>query len=279
VQAAFATVRENRVISLALPLDDTGPQVAGRRRNPQLLMLATGSDHVTGGQRSSTGLLVPAQFGIGDDAFSMATQAGTHLDALSHIFWEGQMFNGFPATDVSATGARRCDAASMGAVAGRGVLVDVARSRGVDALAPGEAITSADLDRAMHEQGTDINPGDILLVRTGFLGARRNAWADYSGGSSPGLSLETAAWLHRQCISVLAADTWGVEVRPNEIDMFQPLHVVSLVHSGIPFGENFVLDELAAACAEAGRYEFLLMLPTLALTGACGSPINPLAVL
>lgn len=279
VQAAFAIVRDNKVVSLSLPLDDTGPQGAGRRRNPQLLMLATGSDHVSGGQRSSTGQAVPRQFGIGDDAFSMATQAGTHLDALSHIFWEGRMYNGFSAADVTATGAQHCDASSMGPITGRGILLDMPASLGVEVLEPGYAISPTDLDAALEAQGTQTRPGDLLLLRTGFLGQRRSQWADYSGGPSPGLALDSAGWMFERSISLVASDTWGVEVRPNEIDMFQPLHVVSLVHSGIPFGENFVLDELAAACAEAGRYEFLLILASLPLTGACGSPVNPLAVL
>jgi hypothetical protein len=77
----------------------------------------------------------------------------------------------------------------------------------------------------------------------------------------------------------VAADTWGVEVRPNEIDMYQPLHIVSLVYGGIHLAELFDLDSLALACSVLGRWEFLFVAAPLPLTGACGSPLNPLALL
>ena len=161
----------------------------------------------------------------------------------------------------------------------RGVLLDIPRLHGAAALKPGHAITAADLDAALSAQGCRTGPGDALLIRTGFLGARRGAWGDYAGGDAPGLSLDTASWLHRRDIALVASDTWGVEVRPNEIDMYQPLHVVALVHGGRLFGENFDLDELAVACAAEGRWEFILCLAPLPITGACGSPVNPLAIL
>jgi kynurenine formamidase len=158
-------------------------------------------------------------------------------------------------------------------------VVDVPRALGVDHLPPGFAITSQHLVDTLTLQRTSVRSGDALLIRTGHLGVRRGDWGDYCGGPAPGLSLDTAEWLHTNDVALVAADTWGVEVRPNEIDMFQPLHVVTLVHGGIIFGENFVLDRLAHACATEGRHEFMLNMAPLPITGACGSPIDPLAVL
>jgi kynurenine formamidase len=280
VLAATRSVELGAVHPLGLPLDDGGPQVRGRRGNPQLHMIATGTDHLAGIQRSSTGAPLPAEFGVGDDVMVAANQAGTHVDALSHIFWRGRMYNGFSAAEVAADGAHICDVATLqGRTVMRGVLVDVARFLGADHLPPGFVITPQHLDDVLAAQGATVRPGDALLVRTGHLGARRGDWQDYCGGPAPGLGLDTADWLHARDVALVAADTWGVEVRPNEIDMFQPLHVVSLVHGGIVFGENFVLDGLGQVCAAESRYEFMLNMAPLPITGACGSPVDPLVIL
>ena len=103
--------------------------------------------------------------------------------------------------------------------------------------------------------------------------------SDYAGGPSPGLSLHTAPWLHRRQIAVVASDTWGLEVRPNEIDFYQPLHVIALVYMGLPIGEIFDLEEIAVVCAAEGTWEFLFVAPPLPITGAAGSPVNPLAIM
>ena len=119
-----------------------------------------------------------------------------------------------------------------------------------------------------------------MLVRTGHLTrARRDGWGDYAGGPAPGLSFTTADWLHRTEIAAIATDTWGVEVRPNEFDdAFQPLHQVAIPHIGLFLGEMWDLDALAADCATDGVYEFWLTAAPLPITGAVGSPVNPIAV-
>ena len=76
----------------------------------------------------------------------------------------------------------------------------------------------------------------------------------------------------------LATDTWGCEVRPNEIALFQPLHIVALVHMGIPFGEIWDLQALGEDCAADGVYEFLMSAVPLPVTGAAGSPLNAVAI-
>jgi kynurenine formamidase len=121
-----------------------------------------------------------------------------------------------------------------------------------------------------------------VLVRTGqYARTRRDGWGDYAGGAAPGLSLTTAGWLHRTEIAAIATDTWGFEVRPNEFDVpaFQPLHQVVIPNLGLTIGEMWNLEELADACAASGRYDFLLSAPPLPITGAVGSPINPVAIL
>jgi kynurenine formamidase len=280
VLAAVGEVRMGRIISLSLALDDSGPQRGGRRYNPRLQMTATGTDHVLGHQMSSAGKAMPGGFGFGDDIIDMPTQAGTHVDALSHIFHEGQMYNAVPADDVTSSGAARNDITNLSErLVFRGHVIDVARHLGVGVLDPGFAITADLLEEIASANGVDFRPGDALLVRTGFLGSRSHEWGDYAGGDAPGLHFSTAEWLHSRGIAFLASDTWGVEVRPNGIEAYQPLHLIALVHMGIPFGENFVLDQLAEVCAANSRSTFLLVMAPLPITGASGSPLNPLAIL
>jgi kynurenine formamidase len=189
------------------------------------------------------------------------------------------MWNGRSAAQVTTRGAE-CNGIEnyTGRVVMRGVLVDVARHRDVESLPPGTAITIADLDEVLDAHGLTVDPGDALLVRTGFMSERRDAWGDYAGGPAPGLSLHTAPWLREHDVAAVATDTWGVEVLPNEIDVFQPLHVVSLVHGGIALGEMFDLDALAADCAEDGVHEFMFVASPLPITGGSGAPVSALAI-
>ncbi|WP_059008191.1 cyclase family protein [Streptomyces specialis] len=280
VRHAARLVRQGRSISLTLPYDQRGPQPGGFRDNPRLYLTATGTDHTTGAQDPLPGGFGPAKgLGFSDDVLVMPTQCGTQWDALSHIFWNGRMWNGRSADQVTTRGAETNGIENYtGRVVMRGILIDVPAHRGKDSLPPGEAITPDDVEDFLTAHGLTARPGDALLVRTGFMAVRRDRWGDYAGGPAPGLSLHMAPWLRRNDIAAVATDTWGVEVRPNEISYFQPLHIVSLVHGGIAFGEMFDLDALAADCAEDGVYEFMFVASPLPLTGASGAPVSALAI-
>lgn len=280
IQAAAALVRQGKVISMALPYDGFGPQTGGFRANPLNMMTATGTDHVQGHQDPLPGKWGPAHgFGFADDVVVMPNQAGTQWDGLSHIFFEGKMYNGADASLVTAKGAKRCGIETLkNQLIMRGVLLDVARYKGVDALEPGYAIGPDDLDGTAEAQGVQIRRGDCIIIRTGMLGERRGRWGDYAGGDAPGMSLFSAPWLYEHEIAAMAADTWGLEVRPNQVELFQPLHVIALVHMGMPFGEVWDLEAIAADCAADGVYEFLLSATALPITGACGTPLNPVAI-
>jgi kynurenine formamidase len=280
IVAAAGLVRQGRVISMSLPYDLQGPQVGGFRANPLNMMTATGTDYLNGAQDPLPAGWGPAySFGYADDVIVMPNQSGTQWDALSHIFFEGKMYNGHDAANVTAKGASLCGIQVFRErLVMRGVLLDVARHKGVESLEPGYAITSEDLDATAAQQGVEVRTGDCVIVRTGLLGARRGQWGDYSGGDAPGFSLHTAPWLAEHEVAAIAADTWGLEVRPNEVELFQPLHVVALVHMGIPFGEIWDLEAIGEDCASDGVYEFLLAAAVLPITGAVGSPLNALAV-
>ncbi|WP_062466639.1 cyclase family protein [Demequina maris] len=279
---AATLVRTGASISLSLPFDMNGPQRGWRRRtNPVHTMLDTGTD----AERGSQGF--PHGIGGADDVIAMPLQCSTQWDGLGHIFDHGLAWNGRRAGDVVTsdgdlvTGIEH--AASL--VTGRGVLLDLGRHLRPDTgdLEDGYAITAEDLDCCIAAQGptSEVATGDIVLVRTGQLTrAKREGWGEYAGGPAPGLSFTTATWMRARDIAAIATDTWGFEVRPNEFDnAFQPLHQVAIPHLGLSIGEMWDLDALAEACAASSCFDFLLTAAPLPITGAVGSPVNPIALL
>ena len=274
---AARLVKRGAVFSLAIPFNAKGPQINQPRRfNPIHRMMITGPDCTTGA------IPFPGGVGFSDDMVIMPLQCATQWDALSHCFEDGRMYNGYDANEVSSRGAKRngIDKIASG-VAARGVLLDMPRMKGVKWLEPGYAISADDLDAALAAQRGTVRSGDALLVRTGHitLCKDRGGWGTYAGGDAPGLSFHTADWIHQHHIAAVATDTWGMEARPNEIaDSFQPLHQVAIPNMGLTIGEIFFLDDLAEDCARDGVYEFFFVAPPLPITGAVGSPINPLAI-
>jgi kynurenine formamidase len=269
--------RRGVTFSLAIPLDSSGPQINQPRRfNPIHRMILTGPDFTTGAFKR------PGNVGFADDMVIMALQCATQWDALSHCFLDGRLYNGYDANLVSSEGAKKNGIEKMARhIVARGVLLDIPRVKGVPWLEPGYAITVGDLEAAVRAHRVSVGPGDALLVRTGQMAQcrHRKSWGDYAGGDAPGLSFHTAEWMHARQIAAVATDTWGMEVRPNEIpDSYQPLHQVLIPHMGLLVGEIFDLDALAVDCADDSVYEFLFVAPPLPITGAVGTPVNPFAI-
>lgn len=280
-RAAASLIRTGRSFSLSQRFDMDGPQKGWRRRtNPVHTMLDTGTDAEAGVQGFPHGI------GGADDVIAMPLQCSTQWDGLGHIFDHGRAWNGRRAGEVvtglgdAVTGIETV----ADVIAGRGVLLDVGRAFGDEhgELPDGFAITEEHLEATIERQGpsSQVTRGDIVVVRTGqYARTRRLGWGDYAGGPAPGLSFTTADWLHRTEIAAIATDTWGFEVRPNEFDVaFQPLHQVVIPNMGLFIGEMWAPDELAEACAADGVYDFFLTAAPLPITGAVGSPVNPVAV-
>ncbi len=274
---AAKLIRKGKSFSLALNFDRFGPQAGlwGNRFNPIHTMLATGTDAVAGNQDAG-GLR------YADDMVSLPLQCGTQWDGLGHIFYGDKMWNGYDARLVDSDGAQKNGIENVkDRMAGRGVLLDIARLEGVDYLEDGTAITNDDLDAAAQAQNVEVRRGDFVLVRTGQIGQRMRAgeWGGYAGGDAPGLAFETARWIHAKEIAAICCDTWGCEVRPNETtEASQPWHWVVIPMIGISMGEIFDMEELAADCADDGIYEFFFVAPPLPVTKAVGSPLNPIAI-
>ncbi len=274
---AAGLIRKGKVFALGLPLDQKLQSgLFGGRWNPIHTMLATGTDAISGNQDERPRLR------YADDAINMPCQASTQWDALAHIFLDDKMYNGYDARIVDSNGARKNGIEhTRNKMVGRGVLLDVARFKGVDALEDGERISNRDLDDTAAAQGVEVRRGDFVIVRTGQQEAylAKGDWGTYAGGDAPGLAFETAYWIHGKEIAAICTDTWGCEVRPNETpEANQPWHWVVIPKIGITMGEIFYLKELAEDCAEDRIYEFFFCAPPLNLPGGCGSPINPQAI-
>jgi len=270
-------IRKGKAFSLGLNFDRNGPQrgLWGNRFNPIHTMLATGTDAVSGNQDKG-GLR------YADDMVSLPLQCGTQWDALGHIFFDERMWNGYDARLVDSGGAKKNSIDKVKSrMAGRGVLLDVARHCKIQCLEDGTAITIDDLEATARAQAVEIRRGDFVIVRTGQMEDRleRGDWGGYAGGDAPGLGFETAEWIFRKQIAAICTDTWGCEVRPNETtEASQPWHWVVIPMIGITMGEIFYLKDLAADCADDKVYEFFFCGPPLPITGAVGSPINPMAI-
>jgi kynurenine formamidase len=281
VTEASRRVSRGQVVPLGLEFNQQGPQTgANGRFNCLRFSVATGADHVVGAQQWA-GEPLPRNFGFADDTVVLHLQSATHWDSLAHIFHHGRMYNGFPAEAVSAAGSPYNGSEALkGTLTGRGVLLDLPRSKNLPWLEDGYAITAEDLEAAAEFAGVEIRSGDMILLRTGMMArCLAQGWGTYAGGDAPGLSFFTIPWLHERGIAAVASDTWGVEVRPNELaDSFQPFHIPTVVYMGLLLGEMFALDPLAELCAEDGDYEMLVVAPPLAVTGTAGAPPCPVAI-
>jgi kynurenine formamidase len=267
-------VRSGKSFALGLPLSEAEGIQAGfikGRVNPDRTMI----------QINEPLSADPEWVCASEDVVTLALQCATHWDGLAHVSYGGVIYNGFPASSIDAEGATRCGVHLLQSVIGRGVLLDVARAHSLDFLEPGYAITPDDLTAACALGGVQMESGDIVLVRTGQMVHLAPEQRDLIAFTwpTPGLTIETAEWFHDHDVAAVATDTLPFEVFPCQYDdLYLPVHLLHLVEMGMTQGQNWVLDPLAADCAEDGQYTFLLDATPLPFTNGLGSPLNPVAL-
>lgn len=214
-----------------------------------------------------------------NDMISLGTHVGTHIDALSHVSQDGKLFGGEDAIEASVGGRfHQLGAHTIEPMFRRGILLDVAGHKGVENLDGGYEITPQDLDDAVEAAGVEINPGDVVLIRSGWGRWFDEDPAKFRGGESgvPGVSAAGAEWLAKAQVHAAGADTIAFEcLQPGAGHALLPAHRVLLVEAGIYIIETMDLEELA----REGVGEFAFILSPLALYGATGSPVRPLAVI
>lgn len=221
----------------------------------------------------------PSQFCTSDDIVTMGLQAGTHWDSLAHVSYDNRLYNGHPADGITAAGASKCGIDKVKHLVSRGVLLDVARAKGLDRLPGGYALTAEDLDAAEELARVRVEPGDVVLVRTGHIRHFKEGDRVAYGVPSPGPSLGTVKWFHERDVAAVATDNLTFEVFPPERDdLLLPVHLLHLVEMGMTQGQNWDLEALSEDCAEDGRYAFFLDATPQPFVGGVGTPVNPLAI-
>lgn len=267
VQGALRAAREGRVLALGLPIQRHGPHLDYRGAPLRLTLLNHSDEAMLAAYGADRGT------GSNEDVLVLPSHTGTHMDALAHVYADGAIYNGFPHDGMAAYGgAARCGIEHVGPVVARGVLIDVARHLGVDALAPGHVIARAELEGAIAAQGVELRPGDAVLVRTGWV--ERFLASGEMTLEQPGLGLEAALALAEADVALVGADNSAVEAMPFDGGEFMTVHVALLVRRGIYLVEHLKLDELAAT----GAREFLFAVSPLPVVGATASPVSPFAI-
>jgi kynurenine formamidase len=255
-------IKTGDVFELGRVLSESIPLSAGRRF--EVITKRTRTDPGTN-RRSSNEELVVAEIG----------QVGTQFDTFSHQMIGSSMYNCFKLDEIaSRTGFTKLGVEQVGALVTRGVLIDVAALKGVPMLAETYEITAQDLQAALAKQKLTLQPGDAILVHTGWgtLWGKDNP--RYQRGS-PGIGTAAAEWLARQDPMLVGADNSAIEISPNpDKKLAGPVHQIMLVVNGIHLLENLRLDQLAAR----GVHEFALIVEPLKIQGGTGSTVAPIAI-
>ena len=271
---AIATVQEGVTVSLSRTvLWDPAPDVP----NPPVHYMVESGEGWASGQKVSASPNAAATDYIGMIFHGYAV---THVDSLAHFFWDGKTYNGNPAHLVSTSmGATVCsvEAAKNGFIS-RGVLVDVPMIRDINWLERGEGVSPEDILAAEVRCGFKIEEGDILLIRTGQLHRREVEGAVDRSAGSTACQAACLPLFHQRGISVMGSDT-GNDVSPAQYpNVPQPIHQVGITAMGLWILDNANLEELAEACKERNRWEFMVSIGPLRLHNTTGSPVNPIAV-
>ena len=276
--AAAGLVREGESVSCGWDIR-TGRQ-PGITVEAQRYMLATG---LAATEEGRPGLFDAGRLGAAQEFIGMVFHGlnVTHIDSLSHMFWDGKMYGGVPASQITdLQGARTHDVLSLThGVSTRGVLLDVARLRGVDVLAADDHVYPEDLEAAEAAAGIRVEAGDVLLLRTGEGGARLREKRDYDPHEPrSGYQAACLPWFRERGVAMIGADVPQDPSPSGYEKLSMPIHAVGVVAMGLWLIDNCNLEDLAAACESRGRWEFQLTLAPLRFVGATGSPVNPIAV-
>jgi kynurenine formamidase len=262
VLRAARLIKTGEVFELGHVLAEGIPLVAGRRF--EIHTKRTRNDPGRN-RRSSNEELIVSEIG----------QVGTQFDGFSHQMMAGSMYNCIKIDDVaSRTGFAKLGVQQVGALVTRGVLIDVAALKRTPVLPESYEITPQDLQQALAQQKLTLQPGDAVLIHTGWgtLWGKENVRYQRS---SPGIGIAAAEWLAQQDPMLVGSDNGGVEVAPpSDKDLAGPVHQIMLVVNGIHLLENLKLDELAARRA----HEFALVVEPLKIQGGTGSSVAPIAI-
>jgi kynurenine formamidase len=275
--AILKQIVSGKVYDLSVDLHSGMPSCCGALGDPPYHLWMT---HTPRGTIAANPFKVPRQVNervsYSGDAVSMYTHTGTHIDTLNHFGLYGKIWNQFSVDDhLGDQGWSKAGADKYPPIVARGVLIDVAKAKGMTPLPASYSITVADLQTALQQQGTRLQPGDVVLFRTGLM----TLWPDpakYQLGNQSGLSLEAAQWLvEANQAMLLGGDNFAVESFPStDPENYVPLHTYLFAERGVSIIEVLWLEDLA----KDQVYDFVFIAAPLKLRGATGSPLRPLAI-
>src|SRR6266851_7647356 len=203
----------------------------------------------------------------------------THLDALSHMFYQGKMYNGYSQEQVDKLGAHQLAVtAYKNGLFSRGILMDIPRLKGVKYLEPSTPIYPTDLDAWEKKTGIKTGSGDIVFIRTGRWSRRAEKGPWNTEEAAAGMHVTCARWFHQRDVAAIGSDTHG-ELMPSPVEGVPfPMHQLLLIAMGTPMFDNCDLEALSEVAAARRRWEFLLTAAPLAVPKGTGSPLNPIAI-
>lgn len=259
---AIKLVKSGEVTELAQTLSGTMPMFGTRRFDVHVKRTFM---NTAPNERGSNEELVITEIG----------QVGTQLDGFAHQTHGNSLYNCFKVDETATrTGFNKLGIDKVGAIMTRGVLIDVAGSKGVEMLDDTYEITVEDIEAALKKQNLTLQPADAIIIHTG----RGKLWgkdnARYNK-SAPGIGVKAAEWLIAKDPILLGSDTFPVEVFPNpDPNASLPVHQIALVVNGVHLLENLKLDELATKNVN----EFAFIMTPLKIQGGTGSTVSPVAV-
>jgi kynurenine formamidase len=267
VLEATQVCKTGKSYSLALPIQKDGMPLVPYRGIPMRMTLVNHTDSEIFAAYGADSV------GANEDVLILASHNETHMDALCHVFEHDQMYNGFSSTSMKTnSGAAHLGIDKVGSIVGRAVLLDFVEFLG-DTVSGAYTITSDDLEQCARAQGVEVRPGDILLLRTGWIERFLSDPGNAEMASQPGIGMDAVSFIRDRDIVAIGADNSAVEVMPFD-GPFLTVHIELLIKLGVYLLEHLVLSELARDRV----YESLLVVAPLTVTGAAGSPINPIAI-
>jgi kynurenine formamidase len=202
----------------------------------------------------------------------------THLDSLAHLYFKGQIYNGYPQTSYTDRGAGKNDVMPFkNGIFTRGLLFDIPKLKGVPYLGDDEPIYPEDLEAWEKKAGFRLESGDAMLVRTGrWLRVKEKGPLNLNV-ATPGLYASCCKWMRERGVAILGSDVVQ-DVRPSRVEgVNQPIHQIGIQAMGLPLIDNCILEDLGEAAAKRRRWAFLLTINPLRVPGATGGPVNPIA--
>lgn len=269
--AALASVRAGRVYDMSHEISMAAPFLVPNQTPFLLSIWATWRDSIK--RRRKMGAMNDA--GANVERIEMTAHVGTHIDALGHFSKGDRLYNGLSAADtVTDWGLEKLGIEHAPPMITRGILLDIAGLDGGAHLDPGRVVTPDDLARATDKAKVAIEPGDIVMIRTGWGRYFEKDNVRYLAGE-PGIDLPAARWLTQQGVVAIGCDNMAVEVLPNpDKAVSMPVHQHALAEAGVYLIENLALDELA----RDGLASFCFILLATKFRGATGSPVRPVAL-